>query len=66
MSIGSISGVQAAALALLTPSGSASVGTSGSSGDIGLIANVEAASSGVSAAIQSISSALGSVIDVTA
>lgn len=66
MSIGSMSGVQAATLALISPFVSASASGSGGSGDIGLIANVEAAAGGVSAALQSISSALGSVIDVTA
>jgi hypothetical protein len=75
MSISSISAGQGAALAaLISAPGSAAAGNSAAaltslaagSGDGGLIANVEAASSGVSAALQDLSSTLGSVIDTTA
>jgi hypothetical protein len=75
MSISGITGGSVAALSgMLTAPGAAaagnaaagSAGVAGGSGDGALIANLAADSSGVSAAIQSLSSALGSIINTTA
>ncbi len=74
MSISSISAGQGAAIAaLISAPGGAPAGTTApalslaaASGESGLIANVEAASGGVSAALQALSSTLGSIIDTTA
>ncbi len=68
MSISSISGSGAPALAPLPAGTTMAVVTSvepGSS-DSALVNNVQAAASGVSAAIQSVGSALGSIINTTA
>jgi hypothetical protein len=72
MSISSISGSSAASYSSpVTSPGAASVGSAvagvaGGSGEAALIANLGADSSGVSAAIQSLSSALGSIINTMA
>jgi len=74
MSIGSIGGSPAAVSALVSPAGQTSAGNalaalasvSPGSADAGLIASVDVASSGVSAALQSLGSALGSIINITA
>ena len=71
MSISSIGGSSAAAYSGgITSPGAASAGgatgVAGGSPDAALIANLAADSSGVSAAIQSLSSALGSIINTTA
>ena len=66
MSISSISGSSAASYSSpITSPGAASVGSAavGGSGEAALVANLGVDSSGVSAAIQSLSSALGSIIN---
>jgi hypothetical protein len=69
MSISSISGGQAAALSAgLSTSSAASALTSlaSGSGNGVLVANVDLASSNVSASLQAMSNALGSIIDISA
>jgi hypothetical protein len=72
MSISSISGGSAALYSSPVTSpgaasvGSAAAGAAGASSDAALVANLGADSSGVSAAIQSLSSALGSIINTVA
>ncbi len=68
MSISSIGGSPAAITLASAPSASSAATTLAalSGVDGAVLANVDAASSGVSAALQDLSSALGSVIDTTA
>jgi hypothetical protein len=68
MSISTIGASQAAALSAVptTPNLVVSTGTASGSDDGALTTNVDLAASGVSSALQDLSSALGSIINTTA